>query len=823
MATNRDTIINIITNDKDVDSTTAKLVKMGQVDEKNAQQFKKNNAKAQSERKKTLGILERERIKLKQIFDARERSNNPKAITRYNRLLDKQKNKIDKITGSVSKQSKQMGVLNGAIANIGAVMLASFSVGAIINFGKELKQLSIQMDADAKKNAIVFGASLDDVTKKAQENAHAIGLTTREYVRASASTQDLLVPLGFARKEAANMSTDLTNLSGALSVWSGGTRSATEVSEILTKTILGETEQIKTLGIKIDQTSPAFNQRIKQMMATNDLSLEQAKALEILNQITTKSVDAQESFANGQKTLAQEEATVNAKLREQKEVLADQLRPVWLSVTKEISTFIDNLTAGFGRLSEEFDNWVEGQKRGLEALGLLSVAVEKSKGETDEYSESWKQHRRILADAGVDYERIEKTVTLSTKTLGGMMQNLTKLRNEFQTVEVGSKRFNELKSEIDKTEKAIKKLTGQDKGKGATPEETIFGKLSKEAKKLKDELQEQALSGDISNDTMTKYLDLMKQLTQAQENLTTVTNEYRLARGEATAQELFDLELIEEKDTETLEVVNDNEEKRTQKARQEAQKRREIARQESQAQIQFGFNTVSQLSSLFQMYTNSRLIEIDNLLKEEEITEEEAQKRKAEVLTTQAERDKLFKSFEIITSTAQAVALAFATFPYPFSVGIAGLVGSLGAAQLSIVQNTPIPAFKDGTKGKVGSGLSHVGEKGEELVFLPHGAKVLPNEQTEKYSQIIDAMYDNRLDDFIMKNYLPRAIPQGKSKSQQNDDFIDKMVFGLGKEDFNSDAVVDTLKGISKKDDKRFQMLAGVIGQAISKRPNLRR
>ena len=51
------------------------------------------------------------------------------------------------------------------------------------------------------------------------------------------------------------------------------------------------------MGIKIDQSSKAFNARVQAMMQDKELTLEQAKALDIQRQIFEKSVDAQNAYA----------------------------------------------------------------------------------------------------------------------------------------------------------------------------------------------------------------------------------------------------------------------------------------------------------------------------------------------------------------------------------------------------------------------------------------------------------------------------------------------------------------------------------------------
>jgi hypothetical protein len=52
------------------------------------------------------------------------------------------------------------------------------------------------------------------------------------------------------------------------------------------------------MGIKIDQSTPQFNERIALVVKTTGVTLEQAKALDIQRQIFEKSTDAQEAYKN---------------------------------------------------------------------------------------------------------------------------------------------------------------------------------------------------------------------------------------------------------------------------------------------------------------------------------------------------------------------------------------------------------------------------------------------------------------------------------------------------------------------------------------------
>lgn len=325
------------------------------VEDKSVKDSKKTFDALNKEIAEQEGLIGKLTKKQELLAKQRKKSNDPAEIKKFNRELQKTEKELNKLTSAGKKQEKQMGGLEKGLLKVGGAMVAAFAVSAIIDFGVELRKLSIQLEADARKNAVVFGDELERVTKRAKENANAIGLTTNEYLRAAAATQDLLVPLGLTRSAAADMSVQLTDLSGSLSVWSGGQRSSSEVSEILTKALLGETEQLKTLGILVDQSSKDFNDRIKVIMETEGVTQQQAKATDILNQVMEKSADAQASAAEGSMTLAQQTAQTTAELNEQKETLATTMIPVWNLLDQALGQVIEQLDKTVEGLTELFE------------------------------------------------------------------------------------------------------------------------------------------------------------------------------------------------------------------------------------------------------------------------------------------------------------------------------------------------------------------------------------------------------------------------------------------------------------------------------------
>lgn len=238
----------------------------------------------------------------------------------------------------------------GGIGKFAGVAGVAFGVGEIVSFGKELFRLGTEMEVMANKARTVFGEALPQVEAAAESNANAMGLTTRSYIDQATAIGDLLVPMGFQREEAAGISTELVNLSGALSEWTGGQKSAEEVSNILSKAILGEREQLKTLGISIQEADVQARLAEKGLKGLTGELLQQAKAAATLELITEKSADAQTAYAANSDTLVRKQAELGATFSDIKQTLAEALVPVFhrlLEAAAPIVQTVADLVKGF--------------------------------------------------------------------------------------------------------------------------------------------------------------------------------------------------------------------------------------------------------------------------------------------------------------------------------------------------------------------------------------------------------------------------------------------------------------------------------------------
>lgn len=249
--------------------------------------------------------------------------------------------------------------------------LAFFSVQRVIQWGKELLSWATKgtaaLEAMERKTAIVFGDATSIVEDFAAINAQALGVTEKAYAGLAATIGDILIPMGFQREEAAKMSTDLVNLSGALSEWSNGQRSAEEVSKILAKALTGERESLKELGIVIQEADVQARLLANGKNKLTGAALQQAKAEANLQLIMERSQDAQRSYALNQDSITRSSNRMAAAWNQVKEAFLQSIIPTFKSLGNTIADSIAPIkrqSDAVGALQAQFNVQIETLKKG---------------------------------------------------------------------------------------------------------------------------------------------------------------------------------------------------------------------------------------------------------------------------------------------------------------------------------------------------------------------------------------------------------------------------------------------------------------------------
>lgn len=254
-----------------------------------------------------------------------------------------------KTESSFSKSSSRIGAgLKGALTG---AAVGGAAVFAGVKIGKEILDAGARLESFRLKAKVVFEGSAADVRKWADKNNESFGMTDDELVGLAANFGDLIKPMGFTSEQATDMSKKTIGLAGALSSWSGGTRDAAEVSTILSKAMLGETDGLKELGIAISAADVDAKLAAKGQQDLTGSALEQAKALAVQELIFAKSTDAQKAWAEGGNKALNSQNKLKAMMAEAKETLAEKLTP---AVTAAATWVGEKLPVAIAKAQEWF-------------------------------------------------------------------------------------------------------------------------------------------------------------------------------------------------------------------------------------------------------------------------------------------------------------------------------------------------------------------------------------------------------------------------------------------------------------------------------------
>lgn len=139
-----------------------------------------------------------------------------------------------------------------------------------------------------------------------------------------------------------------------------------------------------------------------------------------------------------------------------------------------------------------------------------------------------------------------------------------------------------------------------------------------------------------------------------------------------------------------------------------------------------GSNIQAEMDALDNEYTTDAKEAAKNANKKY-ITEEEYAKKKAALELKQQKMAKAKALTDIAIATAMSIMQTLAQLgATPWGIAMAAIAGAMGAAQLAIASSKPLAQYEKGRKGGKGE-YALVGEKGPELMYVPSGASIVPN------------------------------------------------------------------------------------------------
>ena len=115
--------------------------------------------------------------------------------------------------------------------------------------------------------------------------------------------------------------------------------------------------------------------------------------------------------------------------------------------------------------------------------------------------------------------------------------------------------------------------------------------------------------------------------------------------------------------------------------------------------------------------------------------DEELDKKTAEIERKAAIRDRIMKTFSVITSTAAAIMMTYAKLGWPAGIPGAIFLGALGAAQLATIAAAPLPKA---ARGRLITGRTHA--QGGEVIEAEAGEAIINRRATQMFLPLLSAI-----------------------------------------------------------------------------------
>lgn len=272
---------------------------------------------------------------------------------------------VNKALSGLKKTDSQTTKLTAAFKKLaGPVALGAVALKAI-EVGKEFSQLAAGAEETRSKFNTVFKDQAVSVAAWADEYADAVGRSSTDTLAFLATIQDTLVPLGFARDAAGDLSKQVIELAGDLASFNN--LPTADVVRDIQSAIVGNTETLRKYGVVASQVAIEQEALNSGIWAGEGAITAQEKAAAILNLTLKGTEDAQGDLERTQDSAANVARKLEAAQKDLGIVLGDLLNDVLTPIREEFTKIIESQTSWLEFVKQQKDDQ-EGLARGFSTL-----------------------------------------------------------------------------------------------------------------------------------------------------------------------------------------------------------------------------------------------------------------------------------------------------------------------------------------------------------------------------------------------------------------------------------------------------------------------
>jgi len=235
--------------------------------------------------------------------------------------------------------------------------LAATAAGAAIGFaavrmGQSFLEAASNLEDTQAKFATVFQGIEDEALGMVESISEGLKLGQGSVMGFMSTFQDTLVPMGFAREEAAGMSAGLTALAADLAAFNPGVRDTEDAIQAMQSVMVGMNRSALRFGVVINEDKIAQEALALGLTNANGELTEQEKVIARLSILMKGTQDAQGAFLRMQDSLTVQTIQFNEAVTDLQEEMGGRLKVALSETIKDIGGI--DVVIGAVRIGFEF-------------------------------------------------------------------------------------------------------------------------------------------------------------------------------------------------------------------------------------------------------------------------------------------------------------------------------------------------------------------------------------------------------------------------------------------------------------------------------------
>lgn len=219
--------------------------------------------------------------------------------------------------------------------------LAATAAGAAIGFaairmGQSFLEAASNLEDTQAKFATVFQGIEDDAMGMVEQISEGLKLGQGSVMGFMSTFQDTLVPMGFAREEAAGMSAGLTALAADLAAFNPGVRDTEDAIQAMQSVMVGMNRSALRFAVVINEDKIAQEALALGLTDANGELTEQQKVIARLSILMKGTTDAQGAFLRMQDSLTVQTIQFNEAVTDMREEMGARLKTALTDTIKNI-------------------------------------------------------------------------------------------------------------------------------------------------------------------------------------------------------------------------------------------------------------------------------------------------------------------------------------------------------------------------------------------------------------------------------------------------------------------------------------------------------